>query len=218
MGAICECNSTTTMNSKLHLAIIEPQPIARAGYENQLGKCHFTQSVSSFFEEEQFLKQGRKNQFDLILVGTYGYSSLSICHLLRNIKTQFPTAKILHIANANLSQHKSICLESKTDGFITYLDTLDCVQEAIEHLCLHKSYYACDKGKVIDTTQNKISKREQEILQLYQAGFSVKLISTQLFVAEGTVRKHIQNLRERFKCRNVATLLSQCIALGLIAA
>jgi DNA-binding NarL/FixJ family response regulator len=62
----------------------------------------------------------------------------------------------------------------------------------------------------------RISMREQEIIRLLADGLRNKEIANLLFVAEGTVKKHVYNIFQKLDVKSRVELISSALQSGLI--
>lgn len=72
-----------------------------------------------------------------------------------------------------------------------------------------------DDIKTTSITEN-LSKRENEILLLVSDGMRNKEIAHKLFVSEGTIKKHLYNMGQKFDTSSRVDLLNKARALELI--
>lgn len=72
-----------------------------------------------------------------------------------------------------------------------------------------KVYFLSDEEKLL-------SKRELQVLALMSEGFSTKMISDKLYIAEGTVKRHKQNMQDKTGTSNGMALISYGFGNGLI--
>jgi DNA-binding CsgD family transcriptional regulator len=63
-----------------------------------------------------------------------------------------------------------------------------------------------------------LTRREQQILACLVRGGSAKEVARELFISEGTVRKHRENLRTKLGLRSTAALVAWAIERGLHSA
>jgi DNA-binding NarL/FixJ family response regulator len=68
----------------------------------------------------------------------------------------------------------------------------------------------------LSSTSNGISMREREIIRLLADGLRNKEIANLLFVAEGTVKKHVYNIFRKLNVKNRFELISNALQSGLI--
>lgn len=73
-----------------------------------------------------------------------------------------------------------------------------------------------NKNKKDLTQSEQLSVREKEILLLVSEGLRNKEIATKLFVSEGTIKKHIYNMGQKFETSSRIDLLNRTQELGLI--
>ena len=66
------------------------------------------------------------------------------------------------------------------------------------------------------STDNQITFREKEIIQLLARGLRNKEIANKLFVAEGTIKKHIYNVYQKMDVNNRIAMLSIARESGMI--
>ena len=66
------------------------------------------------------------------------------------------------------------------------------------------------------STDNQITFREKEIIQLLARGLRNKEIANKLFVAEGTIKKHIYNVYQKWEVNNRIAMLSIARESGMI--
>lgn len=65
------------------------------------------------------------------------------------------------------------------------------------------------------STDALLTRREQQILACLVRGGSAKEVARELFISEGTVRKHRENLRTKLGLRSTAALVAWAIERGL---
>ncbi len=70
--------------------------------------------------------------------------------------------------------------------------------------------------RAVDGLTDQLSDREREVLQLLDGGLSNRAISTQLFVAESTVKWHLKNVYAKLGVRTRTQATSRARELGLI--
>ncbi len=111
-------------------------------------------------------------------------------------------------------QDEKLALRSKDHHFLHFTLYKDVTQEKpfsqvrVEIYKLEKDTYQKIDTFVPALSQQPITRREKEILQLIQYGQSNKEIADRLFISEHTARNHRSNLFEKAKARNVIELLN----------
>lgn len=68
---------------------------------------------------------------------------------------------------------------------------------------------------VTDDFTVNLSRREKEVLESIAKGMTNKEISSELFIAENTVKKHVQNILKKTGCTERSSLINKCKTLRL---
>lgn len=73
-----------------------------------------------------------------------------------------------------------------------------------------------DTPDLFSANKPKLSSRELEIIKLLAEGTTASEIAKALFISEGTVRKHRENILKKTASKNTTHLISKCIREGII--
>ena len=65
-------------------------------------------------------------------------------------------------------------------------------------------------------SRQRLSKRETEVLRLIGLGYSIKEISSQLFVSAHTIVTHRNSIKEKYNCRKATQLAVLAERMGLL--
>ena len=65
--------------------------------------------------------------------------------------------------------------------------------------------------------RKRLSKREQQVLDLLAAGLTTRQVAEKLEVSEGTARKHRENIMTKLEARSIFELVRKAEDLGLVA-
>lgn len=72
------------------------------------------------------------------------------------------------------------------------------------------------QGTPMQPTTGTVTPREQQIIALLANGLSARVVAQRLFISEGTVRKHRENLRRKLDLRTTAELAVWAASQGLL--
>jgi len=110
-------------------------------------------------------------------------------------------------------------LESENDRLLYFIHFLyknfpELVNDIVTTSCFRNRTEAASQQPVVgnQSWNNEapcITRREVEILQLVVKGLAAKQIASQLYISESTVITHKKNLKEKFKAKNTAELISK---------
>jgi len=140
------------------------------------------------------------------------------------IKQKYPEIKIVMITVYDDDDHIFRAIQAGADSYIlkdtkaekiyeTIIDTLAggaVMSPSIAVKTLKLLRKSSDSVQVqIETTENLLSSRESEILELLGRGLTNKVISEQLFISPFTVKRHIENIYQKLQAHNRTELLQK---------
>jgi DNA-binding NarL/FixJ family response regulator len=166
-------------------------------------------SVRKFDDAEPFLKSG---EIDLIIIdlnlGTNEEDGISIC---KKVKLEYPKIKIIVLTG----YLKIDCIEilynkiriegyaSKDAGKKELFEAVGSIAKGMRYLD-KEAQILIERGK-----WNRLSEREIEVLNLTSKGLTKKEVANILHLSQHTVRRHLDNLMEKFNASNTAQLVGE---------
>jgi len=144
--------------------------------------------------------------------------------LCRRLLAAHPTMKVLVLSGylseeAVRSAHLAGAWRyvSKSSGF-------DPLQDALRDLLAGAPAETAEQAASLVARQHRLSGtaptvtvQQSQVLELAAAGLTDREIGNRLFLAESTVRFHIQKLKTTLKVRNKTELVAKAIRMGLVA-
>ncbi|WP_414581335.1 response regulator [Scytonema sp. PCC 10023] len=136
----------------------------------------------------------------------------------RTICERFPNVKVLVLSTFDDDQYIVESIRAGAKGYLLKDMPVDELVQAIRLTCL--GYAQLAPGLLNKLMKNplgitkptasseleKLTRREQEVLQLIAQGSTNREIAVQLFITEGTVKTHVTHLLSRLDCKNRAQL------------
>jgi DNA-binding NarL/FixJ family response regulator len=112
-------------------------------------------------------------------------------------------------------------LEAGASAFVSKDTSADEVVAAARHaVASPRSFSAADLAGAMDRRMNptgpRLSRREQEVLDLLAEGLSVSAIAGRLYISESTAKTHIAKLYEKLGASNRASAIMAALKAGLI--
>jgi DNA-binding NarL/FixJ family response regulator len=112
-------------------------------------------------------------------------------------------------------------LEAGASAFVSKDASADEVVAAARHaVASPRSFSAADLAGAMDRRMNptgpRLSRREQEVLELLAEGLSVSAIASRLYISESTAKTHIAKLYEKLGAGNRASAIMAALKAGLI--
>jgi DNA-binding NarL/FixJ family response regulator len=214
------------IRDKIRLLVIDDHKIVINGIYLALKDQAQIEIMGFAVSAEEALLKLTDNQPDVILLDIQlpGMDGLDLC---REIKRQYPA---IHIIGLTTFTEVSFIAEMLRNGASGYLfkDTSEdelataintvfrgdqfLSQEVHKKLLNHVLHKPVQHSRFIP----KITRREQEVLDLIAEEHTTQEIAEQLFLSVSTVEKHRMNLCIKLEARNSVGLLRKAIKFGLI--
>lgn len=135
---------------------------------------------------------------------------------LKKIKTSFPEIKILMQTVLDDSEKIFICIKNGASGYILKSDKSTRFIQAIYDVYNGGAVMSPDIAqKVLDYFQpivknedDRLSKRENEVLELLADGLSYKMVAEKLSVSYATVNSHIKRIYEKLHVSSLGEVIA----------
>lgn len=153
---------------------------------------------------------------DISLHGTSGIE------LTKSIVAAFPGTSVLIISMHDESIYLERALRAGAKGYIMKHETIEHVIAAIRKV-LRGEIYVSERLKDLMVSQflqgktsggaakNKLSVREEEVLQLIGQGYTTKRIGHELYVSVKTVESHCANIKNKLGLKNLRELIQHAV-------
>ncbi|NND94300.1 MAG: response regulator transcription factor [Flavobacteriales bacterium] len=209
----------------IHLVIVDDHMMIAKGIENMLADQGDIRVIKNYSSSESFLDELNELQFDIVLldINLPGISGMEACQPILKAK---PDTIILGLSNYANSTFIKNMMRSGAKGYLLKNTDKEELIEAI-HTVMKGEIYLPSKlrdqllNDSIGIHENnsfipKLSRREQEVLNLIAEEFTSAEIAEKLFISLKTVESHRKNLHQKLNVRNSAGLIRMAIKKGLI--
>jgi DNA-binding NarL/FixJ family response regulator len=203
----------------IRVAIIEDQEQTRNMLTSLMGLYEEYDCVGAFESAENAIKHIPELEPDVVLVDIH-LPGLSGTQCVAKLKGSYPKMQFVMCTSLEDTETIFAALQAGATGYITKSTTSQKIIEAI-----HDAYHGGSPmssqiaRKVISffhhTTEkvnkelDKLSTREQEILEHLSKGYRYKEIAGLLFINIETVRKHIHNIYEKLQVNSRTDALNK---------
>lgn len=221
---------------KLTILIVDDHKMVRDGIKLMLESQAENKYMFLFDEAESGEEAVHKttlNDYDIIVMD-YQLPKMSGAEATKEIIDRRPGTRILALSNYDEYMYIDRMIVAGAKGFVLKNIGVNDLLNAIDTLLNDKNYYSSDvAAKIVDfgyngnspanekarrkfATENTLSKRELEILQLIAAEYTNEKIANKLFISKRTVDTHRQNLLSKLGVKNTAGLVKFAIELKLM--
>jgi DNA-binding NarL/FixJ family response regulator len=216
------------MGKKNKLIIAEDQTLVRKGLRSLLCSEPDLQVVAEAENGVDAIRCAAEHRPDLILLDL-AMPKLSGISALKEIKRQFPGIKVLALTFHTSEEYILEAFESGADGYCLKNDTHAELLAAINSVLSGKNYLSPSiSGKVLegylrgrqkikpDTSLEKLTQREKEVLKLVGEGYTSPKIGDILCISAKTVDKHRSNIMNKLDLHSASALTAYAIEKGLV--
>jgi DNA-binding NarL/FixJ family response regulator len=216
------------MAKRKKIIIAEDQTLVRQGLRSLLDSESELKVVAEAENGLEAIRLAAKHKPDLILLDL-AMPKLSGISALNEIKRQFPGIKILALTFHTSEEYILEAFKSGADGYCLKNDTHAELLSAISHVLSGKVYLSpliSDKvlkgylekrqQNIPDTSFEKLTQREKEVLKLVGESYTSPEIGNILSISTKTVDKHRSNIMNKLNLHSASALTAYAIEKGLV--
>lgn len=207
------------MAAQIKIGIAEDQPLAMKAILQKLSQAeNITIAFTATSGEEAEIKASLY-PVDIILMDIEMPIKNGI-QATQSIKTSTPNIKILMLTTFDDDDKIFQAILAGASGYLLKEETKEQIITAIYNVhdggaAMSPSiamkalqYIQLHAAQQTQLTASILSTRETEILQLLKEGMPYKQIADQLYISEGTVRKHIENIYRKLEVNNKVSAIN----------
>ena len=203
--------------------LVEDHNIVRKGIRSLLENNEEIEIVGEAKNGNEAIDKFRQVIPDIVLMD-FAMPILNGMEATRQIKKQFPQAKVIILSMYKDDEYIINCLKAGALGYVNKQTTTEDLFKAID--TVYKGGYFTSSSfsnnvikKYIDTSKemdkkvnlNKLTSREVEILQLIAEGYSNKGMAKMLYISVKTVETHRAHLMDKLDKHNTVELTKYAI-------
>ncbi|AVQ33353.1 DNA-binding response regulator [Staphylococcus muscae] len=188
------------------VAIVDDHYIVRQGLEFLLSTRENIEVVGSFSSGHELLEALQDDicQPELVLVDLV-MPEMNGITLIQHLKEQFPEVKILVLTSYVDEEHVISAMQVGADGYEMKDVEPEQLMASIQHVLEGETVIHKEAQQVMEVVnnkphiQNKLSKRETEVLKEMAKGKTNKEIADALFVSEKTIKTHVSHILSKLE-------------------
>ena len=208
--------------NNISLMIVEDHSIFIEGLQAILKKEEGITVKATFTDGETALDFLQAEPVDIVFldISLPGISGIEVCKI---IKTTYKNTKVIALTNHTEISIILNMLNNGADGYLLKNTSRNDLIAAIHQVLNGQFMMKKEIQKVLFSNNNykaelpRLTKREQEILQLVSDGSTTSEIAKKLFISAQTVETHRYNLMQKFKVNNSASLIKKAVGAGLLS-
>jgi len=198
--------------------IVEDQQMPRQLFEIYISQNKNYIHQASLKDASLALAYCQSKDVDLILMDVYTFQGNSGLVAAEEIKKQFPNIKIIIVTSLPEYSWIKKAKEIGVDSFWYKDENNENIIEIINRTMNGEHIYPTDTPlvKFGNVTNHDLTDRELEILKEMITGDSNQEIANRLFVSQGTIKRHVENLLLKTGFHTRTELVAEAVRLGIV--
>lgn len=210
--------------NKIRIAIADDHPIVAEGLSTLLSRQPSFEIVAIYNTGAALLEGLANGQPDVLLLDIH-FPDTTGNQLARTISKQYPQVRILAITSVDNVFDIKDMLQHGCSGYLLKSSPLPMVITAIETVYKGEQFLEPSLKEqllqaILDPRQKpvsqKLTQREQTLLQLLSEGKTNNEIAAQLFLSHRTIENNRLSLYQKLGVKNTAELIKTAIQQGLL--
>ncbi len=185
-------------------------------------------TVHKCYRSAHLLLEGLKEHVPDVVLMDINMPEMNGIEACRVVKKEYPTLKVIALSMISESNLIKLMLKNGADGYLHKNAGRDEIVEAICDVHAGKKYLSQeisdiligqdlkDDHKISNSPFPKLSRREEQILELIIDEKTTQEISEQLFISFGTVETHRRNIMIKLGVKNTAGMVRIALEYGLV--
>lgn len=207
----------------IKLVIADDHELFRNGLKELLKKNNDIEVVASVGDGKEFIEVLKNNpSLDIVLLDIT-MPNMDGFEVLNQIKSLNKSVKPIIISMHDEGNYIAKCAKKGAYSYLLKNTDQDELIKVIRIVSEGKKYFSpIISEKMINymseqtISENILSKKEQEVLELISKGLTTKEIALQLFVSSRTIETHRSNIIKKLEVKNTAELIKKATKLNLI--
>ncbi len=209
----------------IKVAVTDDHPLMAEGIRNVLFGNDKIQLTASWHRAIDTLEDQALEHIDVLFldINLPDMSGIDLCKALME---KYNRLRVIAITSHQESWFLKNMMKAGAKGFLLKSASPKIILEAIITVCRGKEYIQSEmKDLLLSESLNqttkapiipKLTRREQEVLQLISEEYTTQEIADKLFISTKTVETHRQNLTLKFGVKNSVGLVRVALEMGLL--
>jgi DNA-binding NarL/FixJ family response regulator len=206
----------------IKLMITDDHPMVVEGLKNVLALEPEFEIIECFTDGASTFKGLALIEPDILILDINLPDINSVEHVAK-LRQNHPAMKIIALSVHNEYAVINSILSEGASGYIQKNAAGHEIVDGIHQVYLGKRFLCSQTSRVMERKMTdelrsvpKITRREKEILQEAAKGLTTPQIADLLFISPHTVESHRKNLIEKFKVKNITSVIKLALEYGLI--
>lgn len=206
---------------KITVSLIDDHEMIISGIKTLLDDAENISVISSYNSATAALEGMKEQQPDVLILDIH-IPDISGDVLAEKIRVLYPQVTILILTGFNSFIYLKKLLKTGAVGYLLKNTDKQTLRKAIETVYAGKRFidpalaaHFNDELSLKDQSEQKISRREKEVLHLIVNGYTSEQIAAKLFISQRTVENHRFHLMQKLGVKNTVALVKTAMDIGI---
>lgn len=216
------------MSEMIKVVLVEDHQIVREGLYAMLASQDDIEVVGEASDGREALQVVAEHSPDLVVMDL-NMPKLNGVDAIAQLRKISPSTHVLVLSMHGGEEYVRPAIRAGASGYLLKGAGLSELVKAIRAVLDGQAFFSPAVSKILlrdalaaepgteDNTQESLSPREREVLQLLAEGFSSPQIAKQLCISTKTVEAHRSRMMKKLDIHNIAGLVRYAIRIGLIS-
>lgn len=204
----------------MNIIVADDHFLVLDGLELLLSTFDFVEKTERALNYAELKDKLTHEHFEIILLDIH-FGKHDGREIISEIKKQYPDMKIIALTSHDDSTTIKSSINSGFDGYLLKIDGRNEIELALKTVSNGEKYFSPKTQQAffsasLAKTNEKLTAREVEILQLIVQEKTTKEIAEILSLSEKTIETHRGNIMLKLESRNIAGMVRKAIMQGLV--
>lgn len=214
---------------RIRILLADDHSVVRSGLRSLFRTTHEFSVVGEASDGEEAVKQAVRLKPDVVIIDI-SMPKMGGIEATRLIKQKCPDTGVLILTIHSNEEYVYEMMKAGANGYVLKDAEKQQIFSAVKAVAMSQPFFSPDISKVIiekfvqqpasqpvePATNDKLTKREHEILQLIAQGLTSREIANKLFLSPSTINTHRANLMQKLDIHDTASLVRFAMKTGLL--
>jgi DNA-binding NarL/FixJ family response regulator len=213
---------------KINIVLVDDHQVVRDGVKSLLSEFQDVKIIGEADSAQSLFQVLNSSLLPDVIILDINLPDQSGIELTRQLKQKFPSIKVLILTMYNSEEYIFNAIKAGASGYLPKTATRAELIGAVRQAAQGNEYFAGTISNIIlksyirqakqdnETSDQKLTPRETEILRLFAGGRSNPEIADELFISVRTVESHKNHIMQKFELKTTVDLIKFAIRSKII--